>query len=537
MYVGTPLGRVIALDPATGRERWVFDPKIARDVTYGDFASRGVSTWLDDAAAAGAPCRRRIFVATAQSQLFAARRARRHVVRGIRRRRIRRSQGRPAHPAVRAAGVFDDVAAGRRQRRRRHRIVDRRQQPRPIRPAAKCAASTRAPARCAWTWDPIPQDPARSGVRRVAWQRWRTRAAARTRGRSLAADPERDLVFVPTGSAAPDYYGALRLGDNRYANSIVALRASTGRVVWSFQTVHHDLWDYDNASPPALVTITRNGARVPAVRPGDQERHALRARPRHRPSGLSRRRASRSGERHPGRKGLADPAVHDRHAAAQPASLHASTRCGDLTDAIARRAARPSSRCATRASSRRPRQRHAGAAVEHRRRALGRRRHRSGAADLPIVPVNRMAAMVQLIPREGFDLQRVQGAGTAAGRRLRIQHDARHAVRHAPAHAAGAVEAALHAAAVRHAGRDRSENRRPNVGSAAGLGERLVQPRRRETGAGRRGARPTSAARSSRRRRRLHRRGARPPPPRLRHRTRARALAAARCRTAPRRRR
>src|SRR6267378_4109351 len=71
MYVGTPLGRVIALDPATGRERWVFDPKIKRDVSYGDFASRGVSTWLDEAAPSGAVCRRRIFVATAQSQLFA----------------------------------------------------------------------------------------------------------------------------------------------------------------------------------------------------------------------------------------------------------------------------------------------------------------------------------------------------------------------------------------------------------------------------------------------------------------------------------
>src|SRR5436190_478612 len=71
MYLGTPLGRVIALDPATGRERWVFDPKIDRAVRYGDFASRGVSTWLDESAPAGAVCRRRIFVATAQSQLFA----------------------------------------------------------------------------------------------------------------------------------------------------------------------------------------------------------------------------------------------------------------------------------------------------------------------------------------------------------------------------------------------------------------------------------------------------------------------------------
>src|SRR5438093_8731998 len=71
LYLATPLGRVIALDPASGRERWVFDPKIKRDVSYGDFASRGVSTWLDGSAPAGAVCRRRIFVATVQSQLFA----------------------------------------------------------------------------------------------------------------------------------------------------------------------------------------------------------------------------------------------------------------------------------------------------------------------------------------------------------------------------------------------------------------------------------------------------------------------------------
>jgi quinoprotein glucose dehydrogenase len=81
----------------------------------------------------------------------------------------------------------------------------------------------------------------------------------------MTADPSRDLVFLPTSSPAPDYYGGLRLGENRYANSIVALRASTGRVQWAFQTVHHDIWDYDNASPPALITLTRNGKSVPAV--------------------------------------------------------------------------------------------------------------------------------------------------------------------------------------------------------------------------------------------------------------------------------
>jgi quinoprotein glucose dehydrogenase len=81
----------------------------------------------------------------------------------------------------------------------------------------------------------------------------------------IVADPERDLVFLPTSAPSPDYYGGTRLGENRYANSVVALRASTGEVVWHFQTVHHDLWDYDNAAPPALVMIRREGREIPAV--------------------------------------------------------------------------------------------------------------------------------------------------------------------------------------------------------------------------------------------------------------------------------
>src|SRR5439155_179107 len=82
---------------------------------------------------------------------------------------------------------------------------------------------------------------------------------------AITADVARDLVFVPTGSPSPDYYGGLRPGDDRDANSVVALRASTGERVWGFQVVHHDLWDYDVAAPPMLVSVTRDGREVPAV--------------------------------------------------------------------------------------------------------------------------------------------------------------------------------------------------------------------------------------------------------------------------------
>jgi quinoprotein glucose dehydrogenase len=102
-----------------------------------------------------------------------------------------------------------------------------------------------------WTWDPIP------------WGRQTTpRTGAANAWSTLSVDEARGLVYVPTGSASPDYAGGVRRGDNRWANSVVALRAPTGALVWGFQVVHHDLWDYDVASQPMLLTW-RDG--TPAV--------------------------------------------------------------------------------------------------------------------------------------------------------------------------------------------------------------------------------------------------------------------------------
>ena len=81
----------------------------------------------------------------------------------------------------------------------------------------------------------------------------------------MAVDEARGIVYVPTGSASADFYGANRLGDNLFANSLIALDAATGRRLWHFQAVHHDIWDRDFPSPPSLVTVTQNGRRIDAV--------------------------------------------------------------------------------------------------------------------------------------------------------------------------------------------------------------------------------------------------------------------------------
>jgi quinoprotein glucose dehydrogenase len=115
-----------------------------------------------------------------------------------------------------------------------------------------------------WSWDPIPtreSDPARSTW---AGDSWRRTGAANVWS-VMSVDAERELVFVPTSSPSPDHYGGERPGANVYANSVVALRATSGEVVWHFQVVHHDLWDYDVPAQPVLVNVTREGKAVPAV--------------------------------------------------------------------------------------------------------------------------------------------------------------------------------------------------------------------------------------------------------------------------------
>ena len=82
---------------------------------------------------------------------------------------------------------------------------------------------------------------------------------------NMAVDEQRNLVFLPTSSPAPDYYGGLRKGNNEYTDSLVALDGSTGKIVWHYQLLHHDIWDYDIGSQPLLVDIPIGGKQVPAV--------------------------------------------------------------------------------------------------------------------------------------------------------------------------------------------------------------------------------------------------------------------------------
>lgn len=114
-----------------------------------------------------------------------------------------------------------------------------------------------------WSFHTIPH-PGEFGYETWPRDAWKYSGAANNWA-GMAVDPKRGIVYVPTGSAAFDFYGADRVGDNLFANCLIALNAETGERIWHFQGVKHDLWDRDFPSPPVLLTVNREGKEIDAV--------------------------------------------------------------------------------------------------------------------------------------------------------------------------------------------------------------------------------------------------------------------------------
>ena len=257
LYLTTGFNRVIALDPATGRELWAYDPKVFKDVGYGDgLINRGLAAWRDPAAKGSGGLR--LYEATLDARLVC----------------VEAATGRPCAGFGEAGLVsLRDVA--------RYRIGTYHMTSPPIvidgvvvvgsaiddnwlaeMPSGEVRGYDARTGRKLWSWQPLQRP------RGVADDHWKTGAG--NAWTVLSGDAARGLVYVPTGSASPDYFGGLRPGDDRWANSVVALEAKTGKLRWGFQLVHHDLWDYDTAAAPMLATLTLKGRKVPAVVAGNK---------------------------------------------------------------------------------------------------------------------------------------------------------------------------------------------------------------------------------------------------------------------------
>jgi quinoprotein glucose dehydrogenase len=266
LYLTTSATDVVAVDAITGKLRWRHASESRKDLHYSDGVSRGVSLWVDAEAPDGATCRARIYAPTLDGRLLA----------------LDADDGSPCADfgAGGAVNLLTDVRhTDESDAEWRNYLVT---SPPAILDDLLIVGSSIGDNRAVneelgivrafdardgelrWQWDPIPRSPDNA-----VYADWSAEglpaASAANAWAPLSVDVARGLVYVPTGSASPDFYGGERPGDNRWANSLVALNGRTGELAWGRQLVHHDLWDYDLPSQPTLATIRRSGRDIDAV--------------------------------------------------------------------------------------------------------------------------------------------------------------------------------------------------------------------------------------------------------------------------------
>src|SRR5947209_4326571 len=251
----SPFNEVIALDPGTGAQKWRYDPKIDTNVRAANrFNCRGVAFWIDEQAADGAACRSRIVSNTNDARVIALDARTGVPCAGF---------GNAGEVAIDigeprpVAGEFQITSApviGRGVIVVGSAIGDNRSVDAPSGTVRGFDARS---GRLRWAWDPLGHD----GIVAGHANGWAP----------MSVDEQRGLVFLPTGSASPDFWGGQRPGNNEHANSVVALRIESGELAWSFQTVHHDVWDYDVPAQPTLARIdTGDGLRDVVIQPTKQ---------------------------------------------------------------------------------------------------------------------------------------------------------------------------------------------------------------------------------------------------------------------------
>ena len=241
----SPFNEVISLDPGTGRVRWRYDPQVGETLRPGNhYVCRGVAYWRDARAKAGQPCASRILSGLTDGRLIALDLRTGRPCAGFGRNGevqtfppqplIWKGEAQITSPPV---VVADRIVVG-------GSISDNWRAHAPSGAVRAYDVRTGKPA---WSFDPAPGG---SGAGNV-WA-------------PMSVDEKRGMVFLPTSSPSPDFFGGGR-ADGPDTNAVVALDGATGRKLWSFQTVHHDVWDYDLPAQPSLVTIRRNGASIDAV--------------------------------------------------------------------------------------------------------------------------------------------------------------------------------------------------------------------------------------------------------------------------------
>jgi len=246
LYTFTPSLKVVALDAASGKLLWTFDPG-----TNEPDASRGVSYWTDGK-------ERRIF-AGIRNLLYALDPATGKPIPSFAEDgHIDLRKGLGGDYRLQSIGltspgaIYKDLI-----------IVGGRNPETPPSPPGNIRAFGVRTGALRWEFHTIPH-PGERGYKTWPTDAWKTAGAANNWA-GMAVDSQRGIVYIPTGSAVFDFYGGDRVGDDLFADCLIALDANTGKLLWYFQGVHHDIWNRDFVAPPALVTVHRDGKAVDAV--------------------------------------------------------------------------------------------------------------------------------------------------------------------------------------------------------------------------------------------------------------------------------
>jgi quinoprotein glucose dehydrogenase len=266
LYLTTSSTDVVAVNARDGTLRWRHDSQSRKDLHYSDGVSRGVSLWVDEASAPEALCHASIYAPTLDGRLLALDAATGklctdfgehgavNLLNGVRSQFKEGDEWRnylvTSPPAILDGKVIVGSSIGD------NRAV--------LEELGTVRAFDAKSGTLVWSWDPIPRDAANPVFKEWSAERVQTASAANAWA-PLSVDAARHLVFAPTGSASPDFFGGERPGDNRWANSVVALDGDTGNLKWGQQLVHHDLWDYDVGSQPTLADLVHDGRHVAAV--------------------------------------------------------------------------------------------------------------------------------------------------------------------------------------------------------------------------------------------------------------------------------
>jgi len=249
MYVSTPYARVVALDPTTGKEQWVFT------LPSGQPPLRGVEYWPGDGQTPP-----QIVFASSAGRLYSL-----DAKTGAPREAFGEGGSVNLNTPEVLQGLPGNVGASSPPIVYRNLVITGSRTPEApaIGPAGDVRGWDMRTGTLVWSFRSIPQ-PGEKYNETWAGDSWKNRTGVSVWG-LLTVDAQRGIVYMPFGAPSNDRYGGDRVGDNLFSSSVVAVDANTGKYLWHFQVVHHDIWDFDVANPPLLLDVRNGGRTIPAV--------------------------------------------------------------------------------------------------------------------------------------------------------------------------------------------------------------------------------------------------------------------------------